>query len=138
MLQIIGGVHGNEAVTTEVTLRLMKLLLSYHELDDDISRIMKGYSIHILPALNRDGSGLNAPGQCKSRNGSLSQAGVDLFNDFHTFGAVQPETRSVMTWMKQRKFLFSINFLGTDENIVVPTINGTFGLVNKYDKLEHH
>merc|ERR1719273_1209094 len=33
--------------------------------------------------------------------------------------------------MKQRKFLFSINFLGTDENIVVPTINGTFGVVNK-------
>ena len=47
MFKVIGGVHGNEAVTTEMTLQLMQLLLSHHELDDAISRVMKG-TIHIL------------------------------------------------------------------------------------------
>ena len=92
MFKVIGGVHGNEAVTTEMTLQLMQLLLSHHELDDAISRVMKGYSIHILPALNRDGMGLNQPGNCESKAGSLSQAGVDLANDFGSFESAQPET----------------------------------------------
>ena len=43
VFKVIGGVHGNEAVTTEMTLQLMQLLLSHHELDDAISRVMKGY-----------------------------------------------------------------------------------------------
>ena len=76
-MQIIGGAHGNEAVTTEMTLQLMQLLLSHGELDDAINRIMKGYSIHILPALNRDGAGLNQPGDCNSKAGSLNRFKLD-------------------------------------------------------------
>ena len=108
-----------------MTLQLMQLLLSHHELDDGISRIMKGYSIHILPALNRDGLGLNRPGDCQNKAGNLNQAGVDLDNDFHSFDSAQPETKRIMKWMDERKFLFSLNLLGTNENIVVPGINVT-------------
>ena len=117
--------HGNEAVTTEMTLQLMQLLLSHHELDDAISRIMKGYSIHILPALNRDGIGLSQPGDCENQAGSLNQAGIDLEDDFRTYDSVQPETKRIMKWMSERKFLFSVNLKGTNENIVVPDINTT-------------
>merc|ERR1719491_1810895 len=102
-IKIIGGVHGNEAVTTEMTLQLMQLLLSHHELDDAISRVMKGYSIHILPALNRDGMGLNQPGNCESQAGSLSQAGVDLANDFGSVESAQPETLRIKSWRIRRR-----------------------------------
>ena len=86
---------------------------------------MKGYSIHILPALNRDGMGLNRPGDCQNKAGSLNQAGVDLDNDFHSFESSQPETKRIMKWMDERKFLFSLNLLANHENIVVPGINDT-------------
>ena len=63
------------------------------------------YSIHILPALNRDGMGLNPPGNCESKAGSLSQAGVDLANDFGSFESAQPET------LRIKRFIFlSLNF----------------------------
>ena len=123
--QIIGGAHGNEAVTTEMTLQLMQLLLSHGELDDAINRIMKGYSIHILPTLNRDGAGLTNAGDCLNQAGSLNQAGIDLVENFGTSGNVQPEAKRVMNWMKDRKFLFSLNLLGTDENIVVPNFSAS-------------
>lgn len=115
----------------------MQLLLSHHELDDAISRIMKGFSIHILPALNRDGVGLNAPGDCQSQAGSLNQGGVDLMENFSPASQqAQPEAQRVMTWMDQRKFLFSINLLGSDENVIVPDINATaFQLDRRYSIL---
>ena len=114
-----------------MTLQLMQLLLSHHELDDAISRIMKGYSIHILPALNRDGTGLSQPGDCENQAGSLNQAGIDLDNDFHSSDSVQPETKRIMKWMSERKFLFSVNLRGTNENIVVPDINTTATSFNR-------
>ncbi len=116
-------------MTTEIALNLVQRLLSHHEFDDDISRIMKGYSIHILPALNRDGFGLNKAGQCQSTAGSLNQAGVDLEMDYESLlsssssSAPQPETQRIINWMDQQKFLFSINLRGADENIVVPDIS---------------
>lgn len=128
--------HGNEAVTTEITLQLMQLLLSHHELDDAISRIMKGYSIHILPALNRDGVGLTKPGDCLSKAGSLNQAGVDLLEDFQPAqGPAQPEAQRIMSWMDERKFLFSIVLSGTNENVLVPTTNATLGQEKRYFSL---
>lgn len=119
--------HGNEAVTTEIILIFVEFLLSHNSLDDDISRIMKGYSLHFLPALNRDGSGMAKPGDCANHAGSLNQAGVDLESNFDPSGRrVQPEAERIMTWMSQRKFLFSINLRGSDENIIVPNLNSSF------------
>jgi hypothetical protein len=113
---------------------MIEFLLSHNNLDDDISRIMRGYSLHFLPTLNRDGSSLAKPGVCSSRVGRLNQAGVDLEDDFHVLdNKVQPETRTMMTWMDQRKFVFSINLRGSDENIIIPTVNASFHANQKYD-----
>jgi hypothetical protein len=67
---------------------------------------MKGYSIHILPALNRDGMGLNQPGNCESKAGSLNQAGVDLANDFGSFESAQPETLRIKRFIFLSLFFF--------------------------------
>ena len=117
-------------MTTEVALNFVQLLLSHHEYDDDISRIMKGYSLHILPALNRDGYGLNKAGECQSKAGSLNQAGIDLELDYKGSNP-QPETQRIINWMDQQKFLFSINLRGSDENILIPLINQSQPLEQK-------
>ena len=90
---------------------------------------MKGYSLHILPALNRDGVGLNKAGQCQSKAGSLNQAGTDLEMDYGK-SACQPETERIKNWLDEQKFLFSINLRGSDENIIVPQISQSQTLEN--------
>ena len=69
------------------------------------------YSIHILPALNRDGMGLNQPGNCESKAGSLSQAGVDLANDFGSFESAQPETLRIKRFVYFYLSFFSKSML---------------------------
>ena len=127
--QIIGGVHGNDAVTTEIILEFIQYLLSHSDLDDNVNRIVKGYSLHFLPALNRDGTGLNSAGDCSlNGKGKLNSAGIDLETDFNssTNAHIQPETQSIMTWMNQRKFMFSLDLRASDENILIPLVNSTF------------
>ena len=133
--QIIGGVHGNDAVTTEIILEFIQYLLSHSNLDDNVNRIVKGYSLHFLPALNRDGTGLNNAGDCSlNGKGKLNRAGIDLETDFNSSpnAHVQPETQSIMTWMNQRKFLFSLDLRASDENILIPLVNSTFQSTAKW------
>ena len=69
-IKVIAGVRGNEMVGTEIALQLADYILSHASIDDDIERLLKGYSIHFLPALNRDGIILAQPGNCSSKAGS--------------------------------------------------------------------
>ena len=125
-IQIIAGVHGNEVVSTEILLRLANFLLSHHKLDDEINRILRGYSIHILPSLNRDGIVNAKRGNCTSKAGTLNSHGVDLENDFHpdSNGKCESETESVKKWMNEKQFVLSIDLSGKDENIHIPQIHG--------------
>ena len=78
---------------------------------------------------------MNKPGDCQlNGHGKLNQAGVDLETDFYTMGdrSVQPETKSIMTWMDQRKFMFSLDIRGSDENVLIPLVNGSFQSTAKY------
>ena len=106
-IQIIAGVHGNEVVSTEILLRLANFLLSHHKLDDEINRILRGYSIHILPSLNRDGIVKAIRGNCSSKTGMLNGRGVDLENDFRpdASGKAQAETESVKKWLNEKQFV---------------------------------
>ena len=131
--KIIGGVHGNDAVTTEIVLKFIEYLLSHSDLDDDIDRIVKGYSLHFLPSLNRDGALENhkkvSPGNCQLNSpGKLNQNGVDLETDFKKSEneVIHPETQSLKTWMAQRQFIFSLDLRGSDENIEIPYVNSSF------------
>ena len=56
-------------VGTEIALQLADYILSHASVDDDIERLVKGYSIHILPAVNRDGTVLAQPGNCSAKGG---------------------------------------------------------------------
>ena len=124
-IKILASVHGNEVVGTEMVLKLAKYLLSHQSFDTDIQHIFKGYSLHLLPTLNRDGNVKAKPGDCASTEGRLNGNGVDLETDFSTEDnhSPQPETSDVMEWMSNRQFLLSINLRGVDENIIVPKFN---------------
>jgi Zinc carboxypeptidase len=77
-IKIIGGVRGNEMVGTEIALQLANYILSHAPIDDDIERLLKGYSIHFLPALNRDGIVMAQPGNCSAKSGLTFNLGVEI------------------------------------------------------------
>ena len=68
-IKVVAGVHGNEAVSSEVALAFAEFILSHSERDDEIYRILQRYSIHIIPLLNRDGGGHFQPGNCSNQVG---------------------------------------------------------------------
>ena len=125
-IRIMAGIHGNELVGTEILLRLAKFLLSHHKLDDEINRILRGYSIHILPSLNRDGFLKAKRGDCSSTAGMRNANGIDLENDFRSDPDehAQVESDNVKKWMKEKQFILSIDLSGQDENIHIPKIHG--------------
>ena len=128
-IQVIAGVHGNEVVSTEILLRLANFLLSHHKLDDEINRILRAFSIHILPSLNRDGIVQAKRGNCSSLAGMLNAHAVDLENDFPQVGNAvetksEAETESVKKWMDEKQFILSLDLGGKDENIHIPSIHG--------------
>jgi hypothetical protein len=69
-IKIIGGIRGNEMIGTEIALQLADYILTHAALDDEVERLVKGYSIHFLPALNRDGIVLAQPGNCSAKAGT--------------------------------------------------------------------
>ena len=87
---------------------------------------MRGYSIHILPSLNRDGFLKAKRGDCSSTAGMRNANGIDLENDFRSDPDehAQVESDNVKKWMNEKQFILSIDLSGQDENIHIPKIHG--------------
>ena len=78
----VGGLHGNEAVGKEMLLLMIQhLCLSYGK-DDLVTRLVDSTRIHILPALNSDGSEVATEGNCVSDKGRNNARDVDLKSNF--------------------------------------------------------
>ena len=81
-IRYVGGMHGNEAVGKELLLLMIQhLCLSYGK-DDLVTRLVNSTRIHILPALNSDGSEVATEGNCLSDKGRNNARDVDLNSNF--------------------------------------------------------
>ncbi|XP_057299684.1 carboxypeptidase D-like [Hydractinia symbiolongicarpus] len=122
-MKYIGNVHGNEVVGREILLQLIKHLCENYEKDDKITELVDKTRIHILPSMNPDGYEL-ANTHKKSSNpeltedviGRLNANGVDLNRNFpdQFFDSdaenFEPETKSVIDWIKKYPFTLSASF----------------------------
>lgn len=122
-MKYIGNVHGNEVVGREILLQLIKHLCENYEKDDKITELVDKTRIHILPSMNPDGYEL-ANTHKKSSNpeltedviGRLNANGVDLNRNFpdQFFDSdaenFEPETKSVIEWIKKYPFTLSASF----------------------------
>ncbi|KAK1333551.1 hypothetical protein QTO34_005936 [Cnephaeus nilssonii] len=139
-VKYVGNMHGNEVLGRELLLQLSEFLCEeFRNANPRILRLVQDTRIHIMPSMNPDGyevaaaQGPEASGYLLGRNNAN---GVDLnrnFPDLNTYiyynekyggpnhhlplpdnwkSQVEPETRSVIQWIRSLNFVLSANLHG--------------------------
>lgn len=110
----IGNIHGNEALSRELLLQLVKYLCENYESDDTVKKLVQTTGIHILPSMNPDGYEMAAVrGKGNELIGKRNAYRVDLNRNFpdqffpSTTGPPQAEVKAVMDWIKEYPFVLS-------------------------------
>jgi len=105
----VGSMHGNETLCVPLLLNLIEHLLVNHGSDPDITAMVDGREIFIMPLMNPDGY----------VSGSRYNAqGTDLNRDFPDFiddpnntpAGRATETQLMMLWQPDHTFVLSANF----------------------------
>lgn len=84
----MGGIHGNEALSSQLLLMLIEHLLNQFGKDNRVTRLLNQTDVHILPMANPDGREIAEEGDCTGAGGDAQPTGrenannVDLNLDF--------------------------------------------------------
>ncbi|VDI51786.1 carboxypeptidase D, partial [Mytilus galloprovincialis] len=116
-VKYVGNMHGNEAVGREMLLHLIDYYLTNYNVNSTIKTFLDNTVVHILPSMNPDGFEVSSEGDCSSVQGRTNTNNYDLNRNFPGYfevnpRPVQPETRAVMDWLKQHRFILSANLHG--------------------------
>ncbi|XP_028403606.1 carboxypeptidase D-like [Dendronephthya gigantea] len=112
-VKLVGGIHGEEAISKEVLLQFIKVLCEKYDKDPELTKLVDTTRIHILPSLNPDGYAMaRTKGDSHRGIGHTNAHGIDLnrnFPDqfFPTTSPEQPETKAVEKWIKSHPFVLS-------------------------------
>lgn len=119
MFKYVGNMHGNEVIGRQILIYLIQYLLEHYELDDTIRRMVDTTNIFIMPSMNPDGFEHASVNDCDGLQGRGNALNVDLNRDFpdqfvprSEYHKVQPETRALMNWIVNNKFVLSANLHG--------------------------
>ncbi|KAJ8479602.1 hypothetical protein OPV22_023329 [Ensete ventricosum] len=109
--KFIGNVHGDEPVGRELLILLANWLCDNYMKDTLATLIVKHVHLHILPTMNPDGFALRRRGN--ANNVDLNRDFPDQFYPINDIKySRQPETRAIMTWVKERHFTASASLHG--------------------------
>ncbi|XP_072286935.1 carboxypeptidase D [Pyxicephalus adspersus] len=118
----VGNMHGDETVSRQVLIYLIRYLLEGYGQDSRITRLINTTDIYILPSLNPDGFNRAQEGDCRGENGGRENArNLDLNRNFpDQFTAQQtppdpqqlPEVLAMMRWIQENRFVLSGNLHG--------------------------
>jgi carboxypeptidase D len=112
-VKLVGGIHGEEAISKEILLQFIKLLCEKYDKDPELTKLVDTTRIHILPSLNPDGYAMaRTKGETRRGIGHTNAHGIDLnrnFPDqfFPTISPAQPETEAVEKWINSHPFVLS-------------------------------
>lgn len=112
-VKLIGGIHGEEAISKEVLLQFIKLMCEEYDKNSELTKLVDTTRIHILPSLNPDGYAMaRSKGLQHEGIGHTNAHGIDLnwnFPDqfFPTTTPSQPETEAIVEWIKSYPFVLS-------------------------------
>ena len=118
MFKYVGNMHGNEAVSREVLIYLIQYLLDEYGKNDRVTQIVNSTNIFIMPSMDPDGFEHSEVGDCTSIKGRLNQHHVDLNRNFpdqfsdRDIPKPEPETKAMMEWIQNNKFVLSANLHG--------------------------
>ncbi|KAG5525332.1 hypothetical protein RHGRI_031869 [Rhododendron griersonianum] len=109
--KFIGNVHGDEPVGRELLLLLANWLCDNYGKDPLATLIVNNVHLHILPSMNPDGFLLRQRGN--ANNIDLNRDFPDQFFSINDdVGARQPETKAIMSWLKEIHFTASASLHG--------------------------
>ncbi|KAJ0972802.1 hypothetical protein J5N97_020761 [Dioscorea zingiberensis] len=109
--KFIGNVHGDEPVGRELLIHLANWLCDNYMKDSLAMTIVKNVHLHILPTMNPDGFALRRRGN--ANNVDLNRDFPDQFYPVNDMLELrQPETRAIMSWVKEQHFTASASLHG--------------------------
>ncbi|GAV09103.1 hypothetical protein RvY_18700 [Ramazzottius varieornatus] len=116
-VKLVGNMHGNEPVGRSLLIHFAHHILKHSKNDSTIGTVMETTEIHLLPTMNPDGFESAEEGTCSGTKGRYNSRGADLnrnFPDFmrKNFVRREKETKNVIKWLKNHRFVLSANFHG--------------------------
>ncbi|MEE6468602.1 hypothetical protein FKM82_008326 [Ascaphus truei] len=117
----VGNMHGDEAVSRQVLVYLIRHLLEGYSRDLRITRLLNATDIYIVPSLNPDGFERATEGDCRgegggrdnAKNRDLNRSFPDQFVPGDNPDLTQvPEVSAMMQWIRGNRFLLSGNLHG--------------------------
>ncbi|XP_038994472.1 carboxypeptidase SOL1-like isoform X3 [Hibiscus syriacus] len=109
--KFVGNVHGDEPVGRELLILLANWICDNYMRDPLVNLIVDKVHLHILPSMNPDGFSLKRRGNAND---------IDLNRDFpdqffpwnNDEDARQPETKAIMSWLREIHFTASASLHG--------------------------
>lgn len=117
-VKYIGNMHGNEVVSREVLLHLIKYFVEGYSTNSTITNYLNTTVVHIMPSMNPDGYDNSTEGVCRGIIGRNNIQGIDLNRNFpdpwHNASEkpIAIETHAVMKWIREYNFVLSANLHG--------------------------
>jgi len=116
-VKYVANIHGNEAVSREMTLHLIEYLARSYREDEYIRWLLDNTRIHIMPSLNPDGFEVAREGTCYGGQGRYNARGFDLNRNFPDYfkqntKRMQPETEAYKEWISKIQFTLSAGLHG--------------------------
>ena len=119
-IRLIGNIHGDEHIGTEITLCFMRYLLEYYATLPDVQALVDSNEIWILPTINPDG---------KVANTRRNANNVDLNRDYGYFwdgwgGSPGPssqiESQVMMHHLEENNIVFEYNYHSAAQYVNYP------------------
>ncbi|XP_067008200.2 carboxypeptidase D [Anabrus simplex] len=117
-VKLVGGIHGNEPVGTELILHFIQFLLTQYSYNQTVQWFVNNTRIHLLPRMNPDGFKRARFSNCTPNdNGRHNTRNVDLNRNFPDHFRkntlpVQVEITAVREWLKATPFILSASLHG--------------------------
>ncbi|XP_052799616.1 LOW QUALITY PROTEIN: carboxypeptidase D-like [Mya arenaria] len=120
-LLLIGGLHGDDPVTIEMLMRLIRhILQGYLQEDPEIMQLLTMAHIHILPVLDPDGIFMAKLGDCSGAQNTGT-------SEFHSLSLLHEKLSALHEEFEKHKFNMVASFAAGGQYIVIPWENPTDG-----------
>ncbi|XP_002129550.2 carboxypeptidase D-like [Ciona intestinalis] len=121
MVKYVGNMHGDETIGRQNIVYLGQYLVGCFSTDVRCSTMLNNMRIFLMPSLNPDGFENSVEGSCNARTARTreNQNNIDLNRNFpdqfdtkaqRASRRYEPETLAMMNWIRNNKFVLSMNF----------------------------
>ncbi|KAL4223757.1 hypothetical protein ACF0H5_017223 [Mactra antiquata] len=124
---LIGGLHGDDPVTIEMVMRLIRhILQGYLQEDRDIKDLLTRSHLHIIPVLDPDGISHAVLDDCSGANNTGT-------SDFHSLSLEDPKLLFLKKAFENHRFNLVVSLAAGGQYVVIPWENPMDGLIQTDD-----